>query len=121
MFEGGTAGNVLANRLTEDPRHTVLVLEAGGTYVCLLNTTCLAYLHAFDIRNQNVLNSMVPFFWPKMTPNTPFDWNFTTSPQAGLNGRSVIYPRGHVLGGSSSVSKSVIELDSDCMYPTLMH
>ncbi|GLB40805.1 putative aryl-alcohol oxidase [Lyophyllum shimeji] len=82
---GGTAGNVVANRLTEDPRHTVLVLEGGGS-------------------NANVLNSMVPFFCPRVTPNTPFDWNFTTTAQANLNGRALPYPRGYILGGSSSLS-----------------
>ncbi|KAF8066493.1 aryl-alcohol oxidase precursor [Lyophyllum atratum] len=82
---GGTAGNVVANRLTENARHTVLVLEAG-------------------MSNENVLNSMVPFFCPRLTPNTPFDWNFTTTPQANLNGRSLAYPRGHLLGGSSSIN-----------------
>jgi choline dehydrogenase-like flavoprotein len=37
--------------------------------------------------------------------NTAFDWNFTTTPQAGLNGRVIQFERGHGLGGSSSVSK----------------
>lgn len=39
------------------------------------------------------------------TARSPFDWNFTTTPQAGLNGRSFNYQRGHMLGGSSSVSE----------------
>ncbi|KAJ7272099.1 aryl-alcohol oxidase, partial [Mycena haematopus] len=82
---GGTAGNVLANRLTENPNHTVLVLEAGGS-------------------NEGVLNIIVPFYCTRATPNTPQDWNFSTVAQVGLNGRSIAYPRGHVLGGSSSVN-----------------
>ncbi|KAF8199858.1 aryl-alcohol oxidase-like protein [Mycena galopus ATCC 62051] len=82
---GGTAGNVVANRLSEDPSHSVLVLEAGGS-------------------NVDVLNIIVPFFAPRATPDTPQDWNYTTTPQAGLNGRSIAYPRGFVLGGSSSVN-----------------
>ncbi|KAJ7041525.1 alcohol oxidase [Mycena alexandri] len=82
---GGTAGNVVANRLSENPDHSILVLEAGGS-------------------NAGVLDIIFPFFGPLATPDTPQDWNYTTTPQAGLNGRSVPYPRGFVLGGSSSVN-----------------
>ncbi|KAJ7187767.1 alcohol oxidase [Mycena filopes] len=85
---GGTAGSVVANRLTEDPKTTVLVLEAGGS-------------------NAGVLNIIVPFFVSQATPNTPQDWNYTTVPQDGLDGRVIGYPRGHVLGGSSSVNDMV--------------
>ncbi|KAJ7217681.1 alcohol oxidase, partial [Mycena pura] len=85
---GGTAGNVVANRLSENPEHSVLVLEAGGS-------------------NSGVLDIIVPFFCLSATPNTPQDWNYTTTPQAGLNGRSVPFPRGFVLGGSSSVNYMV--------------
>ncbi|KAK7006418.1 GMC oxidoreductase [Favolaschia claudopus] len=82
---GGTAGNVVANRLSENPNHSVLVLEAGGS-------------------NTDVLDIIVPFFAPLATPDTPQDWNYTTTPQAGLDGRAIPYPRGFVLGGSSSVN-----------------
>ncbi|KAJ6494975.1 aryl alcohol oxidase [Mycena vulgaris] len=85
---GGTAGNVVANRLSENPNHSVLVLEAGGS-------------------NADVLNLIVPFYCTRATPNTPQDWNYTTTPQVGLNGRSVPFPRGFVLGGSSSVNYMV--------------
>ncbi|RDB16510.1 Pyranose dehydrogenase [Hypsizygus marmoreus] len=85
IIGGGTAGNVIANRLTENAKHTVLVLEAG-------------------VSNADVLNSMVPFFCPRLTPNTAFDWNYTTTPQDNLNGRVLAYPRGHILGGSSSIN-----------------
>ncbi|KAJ7434861.1 aryl-alcohol oxidase, partial [Mycena latifolia] len=85
---GGTAGNVIANRLSENPNHSVLVLEAGGS-------------------NANVLDIIIPFYGPRATPNTPQDWNYTTTPQAALNGRKIAYPRGFVLGGSSSVNYMV--------------
>ncbi|KAJ7346360.1 aryl-alcohol oxidase [Mycena albidolilacea] len=86
---GGTAGNVVANRLSENPNHKILVLEAGGS-------------------NTGVLDIIVPSFCREATPNTAQDWNYTTTPQVGLNGRSIAHNRGFVLGGSSSVSKSFI-------------
>ncbi|KAK0479254.1 aryl-alcohol oxidase precursor [Armillaria novae-zelandiae] len=82
---GGTAGNVIANRLTEDPGLSVLVLEAGAS-------------------TADVLLSQVPFFWPRLVPGTVWDWNFSTTEQPGLNGRSVPLPRGFGLGGSSAVN-----------------
>ncbi|KAJ6589469.1 aryl-alcohol oxidase [Mycena capillaripes] len=82
---GGTAGNVVANRLSENPEVSVLVLEAGGS-------------------NAGVTNIIVPAFSTRATPNTPQDWNYTTTPQVGLNSRAIAYPRGFVLGGSSSVN-----------------
>ncbi|KAK0199339.1 aryl-alcohol oxidase precursor [Desarmillaria ectypa] len=82
---GGTAGNVLANRLTENDSFSVLVLEAGGS-------------------TADVLLSEVPFFCTRITPGTPWDWNFTTTEQPGLNGRSISFPRGFGLGGSSAVN-----------------
>ncbi|KAJ7045892.1 aryl-alcohol oxidase-like protein [Mycena alexandri] len=82
---GGTAGNVLGNRLSENKEHSIVVIEAGGS-------------------NADVLNIIVPFYAPRATPHTAQDWNYTTIPQAGLNDRSLPYPRGFVLGGSSSVN-----------------
>ncbi|KAJ8695629.1 hypothetical protein PTI98_008210 [Pleurotus ostreatus] len=83
---GGTAGNVIANRLTEDPDIRVLVVESGGL-------------------NEDVLELQVPFLMPQIP--IKYTWNFTTIPQVGLEGRSVIYNRGHILGGSSSINGMV--------------
>ncbi|KAJ7075178.1 GMC oxidoreductase-domain-containing protein [Mycena belliarum] len=82
---GGTAGNVIANRLSENPMHSVLVLEAGSS-------------------NADVLNIIVPFLANTSVPNTAIDWNYTTTPQTGLNNRVLPYPRGFVLGGTSSIN-----------------
>ncbi|KAF7375514.1 Choline dehydrogenase, mitochondrial [Mycena sanguinolenta] len=81
----GAAGSVLANRLSDNPGTSVLLLEAGPS-------------------NIGVLDSIIPMFPAQLNPNTPYDWNYTTTPQAGFNGRSINYPRGHMLGGSTSVN-----------------
>ncbi|KIJ22613.1 GMC oxidoreductase, partial [Sphaerobolus stellatus SS14] len=80
----GTAGNVMANRLTEDPKVKVLVVEAG-------------------ISNANNLDITVPFLGVSAA-GTSVDWNYTTTPQLGLNNRSIPFARGFVLGGSSSIN-----------------
>ena len=80
----GTAGCVLANRLTQDPGVSVLLLEAGGKDDYVWIHIPVGYLYCID------------------NPRT--DWRFRTEREAGLNGRSLIYPRGKVLGGCSSIN-----------------
>ena len=81
---GGTAGCLLANRLTGRRDTYVLLIEAGGRddYV---------WIH-------------VPVGYLRCIGNPRTDWMYKTEPDAGLNGRSLIYPRGKVLGGSSSIN-----------------
>ena len=80
----GSAGCVLANRLSEDPGTKVLLLEAGGRDVN-------PWIH-------------IPVGYFKTIHNPSTDWCYKTEPDAGLNGRSVQWPRGKVLGGSSSIN-----------------
>ena len=81
---GGTAGCVLANRLTRDKEATILLIEAGGRDDYVWIHIPVGYLHCIG------------------NPRT--DWLYHTEPDAGLGGRSLIYPRGKVLGGSSSIN-----------------
>lgn len=80
----GSAGCVLANRLTADGRHSVLLLEAGGrdTY---------PWIH-------------VPIGYGKTMFNKAVNWGYYTEPDPGLHSRRVYWPRGKVLGGSSSIN-----------------
>ena len=80
----GTAGCVLANRLTADPATRVLLLEAGGS------------------DNYHWVHIPVGYLYCIGNPRT--DWMMKTAAEPGLNGRSLVYPRGKVLGGCSSVN-----------------
>ncbi|KAH7139126.1 hypothetical protein B0J11DRAFT_424154 [Dendryphion nanum] len=91
IIGGGTAGLVLANRLSEDPSVQVAVIEAGTFYQ--VANPLLSSTPAGDV------------IWAGASPldtNPLVDWNFVTSPQAGANGRRLHYARGKCLGGSSA-------------------
>src|SRR6516164_5930000 len=83
----GSAGCVLANRLSADPSKRVLLLEAGGRDDWIWYHIPVGYL--FTIYN----------------PRS--DWMFKTEREEGLNGRSLSYPRGKVIGGSSSINAMI--------------
>jgi choline dehydrogenase len=83
----GSAGCLLANRLSADPQTRVLLLEAGGRDNWIWFHIPVGYLFAIG--------------------NPRADWMFKTANEAGLNGRALSYPRGKVIGGSSSINAMI--------------
>ena len=84
IIGGGSAGCLLANRLSADPSNHVLLLEAG-------QKDSYPWIH-------------IPVGYLYCIGNPRTDWMYTTEPEKGLNGRSQRYPRGKTLGGCSSIN-----------------
>jgi choline dehydrogenase len=85
ILGAGSAGCVLANRLTEDPDRQVLLLEAGG---------------------DAPINSKVPSDWITLF-NTQHDWGYHTVAQPGARGRRIFWPRGKMVGGSGAMNAMI--------------
>lgn len=87
IIGSGSSGSAMANRLSEDGRHSVLVLEHGGSdrSVLIQMPSALSY----------------PMNMPK------YDWGYKTEPEPHLGGRVLVTPRGKVIGGSSSINGMV--------------
>ena len=84
IIGAGSAGCMLAKRLTENPNKRVLLIEAG--------------------KNDNYIWIHIPVGYLYCIDNPRADWRFKTAAEKGLNGRSLLYPRGRVLGGCSSIN-----------------
>ena len=84
IIGAGSAGCVLANRLSENPKNTVLLLEAGDKDTNL-------WIH-------------IPVGFTKTLNNPEVNWCFETEPEDNVSGRRIPIPRGRVLGGSSSIN-----------------
>src|SRR5450759_3180910 len=87
VIGAGSAGCVLANRLSESGRYRVLLLEAGG-----------------KDRNPWI---HIPMGFSRVYANPRVNWMYESEPEAQLNGRALYQPRGKVLGGTSSINGMV--------------
>ena len=92
IIGGGSAGCVLANRLSANPRNSVLLLEAGG-----------------EDRNPLI---HVPAGYIKTMVNPAINWMFETEPGEGTGGRRIAFPRGKVMGGSSAINAMLMSVAS---------
>jgi choline dehydrogenase len=84
IIGAGSAGSVLANRLSENPVHRVLLIEAGG--------------------RDNSIWMKIPAGFSKLMADKRYNWCYQAEPDPGLHGRALAIPRGKTLGGSSSIN-----------------
>ena len=85
---GGSAGCILANRLSENPQNKVCLLEAGP-------------------QDKSFLIHIPAGFLALVAFNKQYNWRFESEPEPGLNNRKIFVPRGKTLGGSSSINGMV--------------
>jgi choline dehydrogenase-like flavoprotein len=89
IIGAGTAGSLLAARLSTNPALQILVIEAGHN------------------RNDDA-NVRTPSLWRNLLRNPIYNWQFQTSPEAGLRGRVIQQPRGKLWGGSSAINSHAL-------------